>query len=238
MSTPPFELQLVDRDRPRRDVVRDREQLIRRAKLLSWLSIGWMTVEASVAIAAAVLAGSVALLAFGGDSLIEMASAGTILWLYSASANPHERERRAQQLIAACFAALAFYVASDALRTLAARSHPAVSWLGAGVSLGAVIFMPQLARTKRRLAEQLGSIATAGDATQSWLCVAGAGAVLLSIIANTAAGWWWLDPIVGLVIGVIAAREAHRTWNGRGCTDCAPISFDAPAGRDRDGGCC
>jgi hypothetical protein len=107
---------------------RTRSRLIRRAKTLSLLSIGWMTVEAGVAIVAALIAGSVALLGFGLDSLIELASAGTILWLYTDSRSGSDAaERRAQQRIAICFAALALYVTFDAIRTLAGGSHPIVS---------------------------------------------------------------------------------------------------------------
>jgi divalent metal cation (Fe/Co/Zn/Cd) transporter len=150
---------------------RTRSWPIRRAKTLSLLSIGWMTVEAGVAIVAALAAGSVALLGFGLDSLIELASASTILWLYTGSrSGSHAAERRAQQLIAICFLALALYVTFDAISTLAGGSHPDTSWPGLAVSAGAVVLMPLLARAKGRIAARLGSTATAGDAAQSWLC--------------------------------------------------------------------
>jgi divalent metal cation (Fe/Co/Zn/Cd) transporter len=130
-----------------------------------------MTVEAVVAIVAALVAGSVALLGFGLDSLIELASAGTILWLYTGSRGGSEApERRAQQLIAVCFAVLALYVTLDAISALAGGSHPETSWPGVAVAAGAIIVMPLLARPKGRVAAQLGSAATAGDAAQSWLC--------------------------------------------------------------------
>ena len=166
-ATPLLVIQPVDARRTR---------LIRRARMLSLLSIGWMTVEAAVAIAAAVVAGSVALLGFGLDSLIELASAGTILWLYTGCRGESAAaERRAQQLIAFCFAALALYVAFDAIETLTGGSHPETSWPGLAVSAGAIVFMPLLARAKGRVAAQLGSAATAGDAAQSWLCAISAG---------------------------------------------------------------
>jgi len=191
--------------------------------MLSLLSIGWMTVEGGVAITAAALAGSVALLAFGLDSLIELASAGTILWLYTAR---HERseaaERRAQQLVATCFLALAAYVTVDAIATLAQGSRPATSWLGVAVAGGAILVMPLLARAKHHVALQLGSAATAGDAAQSWLCALSAAAALTGVAANAALGWWWLDPIAGLTIAGLAAREAHQTWRGEVCGDCEP----------------
>src|ERR1035438_303172 len=161
--------------------------LVRRARTLSWLTIGWMTVEAGVAVAAAVVAGSVALLGFGLDSVIELMSATTILWLYSGRRTDRaDAERRAQQLIAGCFAAVAVYLTFDGINTLVGGSHPKTSWLGAAVSVGAIIVMPLLARAKGQVAVQLGSAATASDAAQSWLCAISAGGVLASIVANAA----------------------------------------------------
>jgi divalent metal cation (Fe/Co/Zn/Cd) transporter len=201
--------------------------LVRRARALSLLSIVWMTLEAAVAIVAALVAGSVALLAFGLDSLIELASAGTILWLYTGSRHASDSaELRAQQIIAACFAVLALYVAFDAIYTLAAGTHPDTSWPGVAVSAVAIVFMPLLARAKGRVASQLGSAATAGDAAQSWLCAISAVAVLLSILANAVLGWWWLDPIAGLGIAGIAVHEGREAWAGKVCADCAPIGLE------------
>jgi divalent metal cation (Fe/Co/Zn/Cd) transporter len=215
-----------------------RFRLIRRAKLLSWLSIGWMTVEAVVAIVAALVAGSVALLGFGLDSLIELASASTILWLYTGSRRASDAaERRAQQIIAACFAVLALYLAFDAISALAGGRHPDTSWLGVAVAAGAIVFMPLLATAKGRVAAQLGSAATAGDAAQSWLCAISAAAVLLSIIANATLGWWWLDPIAGLGIAALAAHEGRKAWAGEVCADCAPIGFQTTASCEGKG-CC
>ncbi len=190
------------------------------------LSLGWMTAEAGVAIVTALVAGSVALLAFGLDSLIELVSASTILWLYTGSRNGSDAaERRAQQLVAVCFGVLALYVTVDAITTLAGGSHPETSWPGVAVTTGAILVMPLLARAKGRVAVQLGSAATAGDAAQSWLCAISAAAVLLSILANAAFGWWWLDPIIGLGIAGLAVREGREAWAGKVCADCAPVGL-------------
>jgi divalent metal cation (Fe/Co/Zn/Cd) transporter len=195
-----------------------RSRLVRRARTLSILSIGWMTVEAGVAIVAALAAGSVALLGFGLDSLIELASASTILWLYTGSRDSsNAAEHRAQQIVAICFSALALYLAFDAISTLAGGSHPHVSWPGAVVSAGAIVVMPMLARAKGHVATQLGSGATAGDAAQSWLCAIIAAAALVSIVANAVLGWWWLDPIAGLGIACLAVREGRQAWAGEVC---------------------
>jgi divalent metal cation (Fe/Co/Zn/Cd) transporter len=197
-----------------------------------------MTVEAGVAILAGLLAGSVALLGFGLGSLIELASASTIFWLYTGSRHSSDAaERRAQQIIAICFAGFALYVAFDAISTLAGGSHPETSWPGIAVSAGAIVFMPLLARAKGRIAAQLGSAATAGDAAQSWLCAISAAAVLASIVANAALGWWWLDPIVGLGIAVLAVREGREAWAGEVCADCAPVGFESVRSCGNDG-CC
>ena len=93
-----------------------------------------------------------------------------------------------------------------------------------------------LARAKARVAVQLGSTATAGDAAQSYLCAISAAAVLLSILANAALGWWWLDPIAGLGIAGLAAHEGRKAWAGEVCADCAPVGFDTP-GSGRSCGC-
>ena len=117
--------------------------------------------------------------------------------------------------------ALALCVTVDAIATLAGASRPATSWLGVAVAGGAILVMPLLARAKHRVAMQLGSAATAGDAAQSWLCAMSAVAALAGVAANAALGWWWLDPIAGLAIAGLAGREGRETWNGRVCGECA-----------------
>ena len=203
-----------------------RSRLVRRARLLSVSTIAWMIVEASVATAAAIAVGSVALLGFGLDSVIELASAGTILWLYTGVRDGSKRaEHRAQQLVAICFAALALYLAFDGIKTLAVGERPGTSWPGVAVSFGAIVVMPPLARAKGRVAERLGSSATAGDAAQSWLCALIAAAALVSLLANSVLGWWWLDPIAGLAIAGLAMREGREAWQGDAREDCKPIGF-------------
>ena len=205
-----------------------RSGLVRRAKVLSWLSVGWMTVEAGASIVAALVAGSVALLGFGLDSLIELASASIVIWRFTGDRIQSEAaERRAQQLIAGCFAALAVYLVYDGITTLVGGPHPTVSWVGVAVSTGAIIVMPGLARAKNRVAAQLGSGAVSGDAAQSWLCAIAAAGVLASILANAALGWWWLDPIIGFGIAGLAVHECREAWAGEVCADCAPVGFEA-----------
>ena len=129
------------------------------------------------------------------------------------------------------------YVAFDAIDTLAGGAHPDASWPGVAVAAGAIICMPLLARAKGRVAAQLGSAATAGDAAQSWLCAICAAAVLISILANAVLGWWWLDPIAGLAIAGVAVREGREAWAGEVCGDCSPIGFESTESR-REETCC
>ncbi len=222
-NAPSLRLSSIPPDEPGR--------LVRRAKALSWLSVAWMTIEAGVAIVAALIAGLVALLGFGLDSLIELASASIVIWRFTGARSQSEAaERRAQRLIAACFAALTLYLLYAGVRTLADGSHPATSWPGVAICAGAVIIMPLLARAKAQVAVRLGSAATAGDAVQSWLCALAAAGVLLSILANAALGWWWLDPVIGIGIAGLAGHEARAAWAGEGCSDCAPVGFATAEG--------
>jgi len=236
MSSPTLKLPIAPiPPRPDPAAGAHRARLVRRAKTLSLLTLGWMTVEAGIALAAAVIAGSVSLLAFGLDSLIELASAATMLWLYThARSSSASAERRAQQLVSAGLVALAAYIIFDAIHALTVGARPHTSWLGVAICVGAIIFMPLLARAKSRVAVQLGSAATAGDAAQSRLCAISAAAVLITLLANHLAGWWWLDPITGLAIAALATHEARQAWSGDVCADCAPIRIDDPRDCDCD----
>ena len=191
------------------------------------MTVGWMTIEAGASIIAAILAGSVALLGFGLDSLIELASASIVIWRFTGARSQSDvAERHAQQLISGCFVALALYLLYDGIRTLAGGSNPTVSWLGVAVSTGAIIVMPVLARAKNRVGAQLDSGAISGDAAQSWLCAIAAVGVLVSILANAMLGWWWLDPITGLGIAGLAVHEGREAWAGEVCSGCVPVGFD------------
>jgi divalent metal cation (Fe/Co/Zn/Cd) transporter len=161
-----------------------------------------------------------------------------MLWLYTGSRRGSgAAERRAQQLIAICFAILALYVAFDAISTLARGSHPDTSWPGVAVAAGAIIVMPLLASAKGRVAALLGSAATAGDAAQSWLCAISATAVILSILTNAMLGWWWLDPIAGLGIAGLAVHQGREAWAGEVCGDYAPIGLQTARSSDEED-CC
>jgi divalent metal cation (Fe/Co/Zn/Cd) transporter len=200
----------------------ERERLVRRARLLAWVGLGWHVIEAAVAIIAGVVASSVALVGFGADSLIEAAAGIVVIWLMagrrSASASA---ERRAQQLIAASFVVLAGYIGVEALRDLIAGHHPGVSWVGIALSIVTLATMPPLARAKRRVGGRLGSSATASESRQTMLCAYLSAALLVGLVANAAMGWWWADPAVALMIAGVAGREAREAWRGDSCSCCA-----------------
>jgi len=214
-------------------------RLARRVRLLSWLSLAWMTVEGAVAIVAGIVAGSIALIGFGLDSVVEGLASVIIIWrftgsrLFSAAA-----ERRAQQLVAVQFFLLAPYVALESVRALFTAVRPDVSWVGIGLSIGSVIVMPLLGIAKQRLADQMGSAATAGEGRQNMLCAYLAGALLVGLAGNAAFGAWWLDPGVGLLIAAVAVREGLEAWRGEGCCVSSPLDgFTAQADPCSDDTC-
>jgi divalent metal cation (Fe/Co/Zn/Cd) transporter len=211
----PFELQL----RTAPVITRERHaQLAGRIKLLSWLSLAWMTVEGVVAIAAGIVASSIALIGFGLDSAIEGLASVIIIWRFTGSrVFSHAAERRAQKLVAAQFFLLAPYVALESIRALAGGERPDASWVGIGLAVGSVILMPLLGIAKQRLADQIGSVATRGEGRQNMLCAYLAGALLVGLLGNALMGAWWLDPVVGLLIAGVAIREGIDSWRGEGC---------------------
>jgi divalent metal cation (Fe/Co/Zn/Cd) transporter len=200
-------------------------RLARRARTLSWLSLAWMTVEGGVAIAAGLVASSVALIGFGLDSAIEGFASVIIVWrftgrrMFSAGA-----ERRAQKLVAIQFFLLAPYVAVESLRALLAAERPAASWVGIGLAVSSIILMPLLGVAKQRLADQLGSAATKGEGRQNMLCAYLAGALLLGLLGNALVGAWWLDPTVGMVIAGVAVHEGREALRGEGCCVADPLA--------------
>ena len=190
----------------------------RQARLLSWLSLAYMAAEGTIAITAAIIAGSVALLGFGLDSVIEGLASVIIIWRFTGTRTVSEiAESRAHKAVAVTFFLLAPYIAYDAVTALLAGDRAATSWLGIGLSIASLIVMPLLGLAKKRLGARLGSGATSGEGTQNLLCAYLAAAVLLGLLANTLLGWWWLDPAVGLLIVGLAIREGIQAWRGQEC---------------------
>ena len=208
----------------------DYARLARRVRMLSWLSLGWMTLEGAIAIAAGIVAGSIALIGFGIDSAIEGFASVIIVWRFTGSRVFSEAaETRAQKLVAIQFFILAPYVGVEAIRSLVGGEHPDVSWVGIGLAIGSVIFMPMLGIAKQRLADQLGSAATKGEGRQNMLCAYLAGALLVGLVGNAAFGAWWLDALVALLIAGVAVREGLEAWRGEGCCVSSPLAPEDPA---------
>jgi divalent metal cation (Fe/Co/Zn/Cd) transporter len=215
----------------------ERDRLIRRAKALSWLSLAYMSAEGAIAITAALLASSVALLGFGLDSVIEALASIIVIWRFTGSRRLSEHaEQLAQRLVAITFFLLAPYIAQDAIRTLAGGQHPTTSWLGIGLSISSIITMPLLANAKQQIGQRLGSGATAGEGAQNMLCAYLATGVLTGLVLNAAFGLWWADPAVALAIAVLALNEGRQTWRGHGC--CAAPSIPREALKACHDDCC
>ena len=181
-----------------------------RARTLVRATIAWNAVEAAVGLAAGVVAGSIALVGFGLDALVEFGAAGVALW-YLAGAD-REREHVAQRLIAASFGALAVYVIVDAARHLITASHPDSSVPGVVIAAASLVVMPALAVAKRRVAVALGSATLAAEAAETALCAWLSGVLLVGLTLRIVAGWWWADPVAGLVIAALAVREGIEAW--------------------------
>ena len=203
-----------------RDSVR-RERLERRARLLARGGIAYHLLEFAVALGAGVAAGSIALIGFGADSLIEAFAGVVVLWLYTGARNRSAAsERRAQQLIAASFFVLAAYVGIESVRTLVSGHHPDASWVGIGLAAFTAVTMPLFARAKRQVGHELGSSATVKEASQTQLCAYLSVALLAGLLLNAVAGMWWADPAAAMVISLVAVKEGRESWRGEGCDCC------------------
>ena len=177
-------------------------------------------VEFGIAIGAGIAASSIALIGFGADSLVESLAGLIVVWRFSARRlNPEAAERRAQQLIAGSFFLLAAYVGLEAVRTLAGGQHPETSWVGIGLAAFTAPTMPLLAAAKRRVGNGLRSAATVQEGVQNMVCAYLSVALLVGLLANATAGWWWADPAAALFIAGVAVKEGGASWRGEGCCD-------------------
>jgi divalent metal cation (Fe/Co/Zn/Cd) transporter len=207
--------------RPPQATAWERAALERRAKQLAWGGNAWHLIEFAIAIGAGIAAGSVALIGFGADSLIEAASGSVIVWLFTAGrGNSQRAERRAQRLIAAGYFVLSGYIAAESVRDLVGGHHPEASWIGIGLAAFTAPTMPLLARAKRQVGRKLNSAATVAEAGQNQICAYLSIALLSGLLLNALAGWWWADPAAALVIAAVALREGRESWRGDNCHCC------------------
>jgi len=190
--------------------------LRRRIRLLVGATIAYNLVEAAVALTAGGLASSTALIGFGLDSLVEVASASVVAWQFSV-ADPRRRERTALRLIAISFFVLAAYVTVESIRALAGGAAADPSPVGIGLASVSLVVMPFLSLAQRRAGRAYGSASAVADSKQTLLCTYLSAVLLVGLVANAALGWWWADPVAALVIAGVAAREGRAAWRGDAC---------------------
>lgn len=204
---------------------------------MEYLTLGWNGLEALVAIVAGVMAGSIALMGFGIDSVIECASGSVLVWRLRTDADARRREqveRIAQRLVGASFLLLAIYVLVDAMSTLLKRAAPEHSLPGILVAVAALILMPLLARAKRNVARGLSSKAMHADSRQADLCAYLSAILLGGLLLNAALGWWWADPVSGLIMVPIIAKEGIGALRGEKCGCESPLVAEKDCCCDSD----
>lgn len=210
----PITTQLADR----------RATLLRRAWWLAMFTIVWNLAEGGVAIAAAALAGSRALVGFGVDSFVESASASVLVWRLHVEQRSPERaahvEERALTMIGITFLALAGLVGVESIRSLVAGEQPDVSLAGILLTIVSLIVMPVLAREKRRVGRELGARSVEADSRQTQACVYLSAVVLTGLVANAVFGWWWADPIAALGVVVFLVREGRDALEADHVDEC------------------
>lgn len=193
-----------------------RAVLVRRVRLLVTATIAYNVVEAAIALTAGTVASSGALVGFGLDSVVEVASAVAVAWQFSGR-DPEARERRALRLIALSFFALAAYVTGEAVHTFFAAVEPERSVTGIVLAAVSLVVMPVLSAAQRRAGRELGSASAVADSRQTLLCTYLSAVLLAGLLLNALWGWWWADPVAALAIAVVAVVEGRTAWRGEHC---------------------
>ena len=188
-----------------------------RGRRLAYLTIVWNSLEGIIAVFAGIVAGSIALVGFGFDSVIEVSSGAIILWRLVSG---EHRERIAQRLVGVSFLALAAYVIFDSVKSLVYRELPDVSYVGIAIAALSLVVMPLLARSKRKVAAVVNSRAMRSDSRQTDLCAYLSAILIGGLILNAAFGWWWADPVAALIMVPIIANEGAEALRGEICNDC------------------
>lgn len=199
-----------------------RPDLVRRGKSLEYFTIGYNTLEGLVSIIAGWMAGSVSLVGFGLDSAIEVASGTALLWRLHHDLNPSRREqveRTTLRIVGWSFIALALYILYESGSTLILREPPERSIPGIIIAAVSVVVMPLLARAKRQVAAGISSAAMKADSRQTDFCTYLSAILLGGLLLNAVLGWWWADPVAGLVMVPIIAKEGVHGLSGKACCD-------------------
>lgn len=200
----------------------DRAAAVGRARFLNRFTLTYNVLEAAVAITAGIAAGSISLIGFGLDSVVEVSASLVLTWRLAAERPggcTQAADRRATKAIAVSFLALAGYVGFDAVTRLVSGERPDATAIGIVLTAVSLVVMPFLARAKRRVAPALGSRAQEAEADQTRLCAYMSAVVLAGLLANGALGWWWADPAAALAIAGLALVEAIRTWRAESLAD-------------------
>jgi divalent metal cation (Fe/Co/Zn/Cd) transporter len=194
-----------------------RDEHLRAGRQLEYFTLAWNLTEAAVAVGAGVFAGSIALLGFGIDSLIESLSGGILLWRLQRAQADEKRERPALMLVGISFFLLALYVAVEAATSLFRHEQPETSVVGIVLSVVSLIAMPLLARAKRRVAARLESRALYADSRQTDICAYLSAILLGGLLLNAVFGWWWADPVAALCMLPLIFHEGIEVVRGRSC---------------------
>ena len=201
-----------------------RATALHRGLSLEYFTVAWNLLEAAAALASGAVAGSIALISFGLDSLIEVSSGGILLWRLHADQDEQRRERverKALKLVGSSLLLLAAYVTGDSVLSLVRREVPERSLPGIALAIASLLAMPLLARAKRRVASALGSSALQADSRQTDICAYLSAILLLGLLLNAAFGWWWADPVAGLAMVPLIAYEGSEALRGKTCCqDC------------------
>jgi divalent metal cation (Fe/Co/Zn/Cd) transporter len=204
------------------DAAITRQRLALRGKRLEYFTIVWNCLEGLIAVSAGALSGSISLVGFGIDSLIEVASGSMLLWRMAVDADVKHRERNEKlslRAVGVLFLALAAYVGYESIADLATRKAPERSVPGIILACCALVAMPLLAGAKKRVGAELGSQAMKADAKQTDFCVYLSAILLIGLVLNAILKWWWADPIAALIMVPIIAKEGIESLAGDACCE-------------------
>ena len=204
------------------DNVIDRAHLVRRGRYLEYFTVGYNILEGLIAVGVGLVAGSIALVGFGFDSLIEVTSGAVLLWRLHADVDEGRRERVeaiSLRLVGICFVVLALYVSYDSIKSLLRREAPDESLIGIVLAAVSLIIMPLLVRAKRKVARSINSGALMADSKQTELCTYLSAILLGGLLLNALLGWWWADPVAALIMVPIIAKEGIEALRGEICCD-------------------
>lgn len=199
-----------------------RADLVRRGRWLEYFTIGYNSLEGLIAVAAGLIAGSIALVGFGFDSLIEVTSGVALLWRLHADVDEARRERVeaiSLMIVGVCFVVLVVYVSYDSVKALIRREAPEVSIVGIVLAAVSLIIMPLLVRAKKLVARGIDSRALMADSKQTELCTYLSAILLGGLLLNALLGWWWADPVAALIMVPIILKEGIEALRGDTCCD-------------------